>query len=452
MNRIRRFSRDPVLPLSLAGKPVRVIACLVAMALGLLITFPADAGNSNSLMDISQDGSLLACSNRDSGTVTIVDLKSRQVLREIRVGRHPEGVTFLGDSKRLAVAVYDDDQVILLDADRDDGEIVRVPVFDEPYGVVSNHAGSRLYVTLEYPGQVVEIDTKAAKVLRSLPAGSFPRGIAVASDGKRLFVCEYLTAAVHAIELASGKIVDSWKAASTDNLARQLTAHPTRPKVYLSHIRSRITAAHGAGSIFPYVSVVDDVRGDGRRRKRIPMDAFQGNLVTSNPWEVAISADAKRLYVVFAGTNDMFACNVIDDDYREIQLLRYVRLGTNPRAVRVGPDGTIYVYNALDFEVVAYDPGRLAPVARIPVAKNPLSEEVHLGKVLFYSALQPMVGRRWISCASCHPDGQPDGRTWHNPEGLRNTPPLERSPGRIRNTGLRIATKRRILNTRFAGC
>jgi cytochrome c peroxidase len=32
-----------------------------------------------------------------------------------------------------------------------------------------------------------------------------------------------------------------------------------------------------------------------------------------------------------------------------------------------------------------------------------------------------MVGRRWISCSSCHPDGQADGRTWKNPEGLRNT-------------------------------
>ena len=33
-----------------------------------------EAGRSNSLMDISADGRLLACSNRDSGTVTIIDL------------------------------------------------------------------------------------------------------------------------------------------------------------------------------------------------------------------------------------------------------------------------------------------------------------------------------------------------------------------------------------------
>jgi hypothetical protein len=35
-----------------------------------------------------------------------------------------------------------------------------------------------------------------------------------------------------------------------------------------------------------------------------------------------------------------------------------------------------------------------------------------------------MVGRRWISCSSCHPDGETDGRTWQNPEGLRDTPSL----------------------------
>jgi cytochrome c peroxidase len=83
-----------------------------------------------------------------------------------------------------------------------------------------------------------------------------------------------------------------------------------------------------------------------------------------------------------------------------------------------------FVYNALDFEVVAYDTKRLTRVATIKVCDNPLSDRIHRGKILFHSALQPMAGRRWISCSSCHPDGEPDGRTWQKPEGLRDTPAL----------------------------
>jgi cytochrome c peroxidase len=121
----------------------------------------------------------------------------------------------------------------------------------------------------------------------------------------------------------------------------------------------------------------------------------------------------------------MFACKVVDDDYTEMSLREHIRLGHNPRAIRVSPDGkTFYVYNALDFNVVAYDAKQLTPIATIAICDNPLGDEIRLGKILFYSAQQPMVGRRWISCSSCHPDGDSDGRTWHNPEGLRNTQPM----------------------------
>ncbi len=401
---------------------IQLLMMLATLLLGVC-TQTATARDSNSLMDISADGRLLACSNRDSGTVTIVDLKTLKTTHETRVGTHPEGVAFLGQSHRLAVAIYNDDQVALLDADT--GKLIhRVEVFDEPYGIVSNRDGSRYYVTLEFPGKIAEI-SDTGDVLRQFPAGSFPRGLALTPDGKTLYTSEYYTAQVNAIDVASGKIVDSWTGASTDNLCRQIVLHPTRPKAYIPHIRSRIAAAQGEGSIFPYVGVVDTKKGEGRRRKRIPMDSFLGNLVTANPWEIDVSADGKRFYIVFSGTDDMFICDTVDDDYTEIAYRRRLTVGHNPRAVRVSPDGLrFFVYNALDFNVVAYDAKTARPLATIPVTKNPLSAELHRGKILFYTALQPMVGRRWISCSSCHPDGDSDGRTWQNPEGLRATPPL----------------------------
>ena len=65
---------------------------LVATLAGLLLvsTQFAEAGRSSSLLDISADGKLLACSNRDSGTVTIVDLATSppRVVRSGAISEH----------------------------------------------------------------------------------------------------------------------------------------------------------------------------------------------------------------------------------------------------------------------------------------------------------------------------------------------------------------------------
>lgn len=419
---LKRAARESLCPVTKVAKTFgKSLAAACFIVVTICFSSLTIAGTSNSLMDISADGKLLACSNRDSGTVTIVNLVNHTKLRELAVGTKPEGVTFVGDSHRIAVAVYGDDRIVILDGDSGK-EVGRCEVFDEPYGIVSDPAGNDLYVTLDYPGQLLTIDVDSLTVTDTFQGSNFLRGIALSVSEGRVYLTEYYSTKIIAVDLGKGIVTDEWIGTSTDNLARQLVLSPRRPKIYVPHIRSRVTAVHGEGSIFPYVSVIDTPTSDERRRKRIPLDSFGGNRITSNPWEVAITPDGHQVFIVFGGTNDMFACRVLDDDYRELTPRKLLPVGSNPRAVRVAPDGkTVYCYSALDFNVVAYDVGSLRLTATIPVTTNPLGDEILQGKKLFYSALQPMVGRRWISCSSCHPDGEPDGRTWHNPEGLRNT-------------------------------
>ena len=384
-------------------------------------------------MDLSSDGRLLACSNRDSGSVTILSRQDGVWSKksEVSVGRHPEGVSFVGGTHNVAVAVYGDDAVAVIDADKGK-QTAWIEVDDEPYSVVSTPDGSRLYVTLDHPGQIVEIDPATLKVLRSIEAGPFARGLAVTADN-RLFVTEYYTGVMHAIDRETGKKLESWKGTKEDNLARQIALHPKRAKAYLSHIRSRTTVPQGAGAIFPYIAVVDtdapkpveEGSTPPSRRKRVQMDSFRGTLVVANPGEVSVSPDGKELAVVFAGTDDMFVCNVIDDDFRELTWAATIRTGHNPRAVRYTADGAqLLVYDALDFAIRVLDAKTLKTLQTVAVCECPLDDELLAGKRLFYSANQPMVGLRWISCSSCHPDGDPDGRTWQQPEGLRQTQPL----------------------------
>jgi YVTN family beta-propeller protein len=405
----------------------RPFLCL-ALFLALLSHGPADAcaGSSNSLMDVCPDGTRLLVANADSGTVTVVDTAARKALYEIAVGEKPEGVTWIGDGPLAAVTVYREDWVVFLDAGA--GKVVgklRVP--NEPYGIVATKDATRAYVTHEYPGTVSEIDLKERKVLREMKAGSSVRGIALSPDEQRLYVTEFYSAVLHAIDLKSGTVVDTWKGHSTDNLCRNVIIHPRRPKAYLSHIRSKIEVVDGSGSIFPQLTIYDLVPPDReKRRTSFGMDTYNGVYVVTNPWEAALSPDGKRLYTIYAGTNDMNVSDVIDDDYKEIERVgSAVRVGQNPRAVRVSPDGqTVYVYNTLDFEVGIHEAATMKVQAKVKLCDPPKTPEWVRGKILFSTANPPLTSRRWIACSSCHPDGHSDGRVWHNPEGLRKTPPL----------------------------
>lgn len=402
-------------------RSLRSLSLAVALA-GFLIQ-SADAGTSNSLMDLSTDGKLLACSNRDSGTVSIVSLPDLKLLHEIPVGKHPEGVTFIGSSRQLAVAVYGDDNITFIDAET--GKITgTLDVYDEPYGIVSSPDGTTLWATLEYPGEVIRIDPVQRTQTGSSVVGKFTRGIALTPSGKVL-ITEYLTGIVKAIHPKTLQVEDEWVGSAQENIARQIIAHPHRDKAYLPMQRSLTNVNHGAGSIFPYIGIIDTHAGEGKRRKRVQMDSFRSVYVVANPWEVAMSPDGKFLYAIFSGTNDMFVCKVIDDDYIELEYAKLRRTGANPRAIRVSSDGkTFYLYNALDFNVEAVDANSLESLGTVTVCKWPGTPEELLGKKLFYTANSPMSQQRWISCSSCHPDGDSDGRTWQQPEGLRSTQPL----------------------------
>jgi YVTN family beta-propeller protein len=402
----------------------------VRLSLFLLVFAPPSFANtSNSLMDLSPDGAKLLLANPDNGTVTIMDVRTRRVVREVKVGENPQAVTWIGSGALAAVTLYNENRVVLFDTR--EGRIVKsLAVPAEPYGIVANKSGTRAWITHEYPGEVSELDPVNGKVVQTVPAGSFLRGIALASDETRLYVTEYYSGTLAAVALSEhglGAVVDRWPGRSQDNLCRHVLIHPSRPKAYLTHIRSRVDVIDGGGSIFPHISICDLVHtGAGSRRTSMAMDTYNGVYVVTNPWESDLSPDGRYLFTVYAGTNDMNVSRVIDDDYHEIERVgRAVQVGQNPRAVRVSPDGkTVYVYDALDFAVGFYEAPDMSLLATVKVCDPPRTAQWVRGKILFNTSLPPMSRRRWVACASCHPDGHHDRRVWHNPEGLRKTPAL----------------------------
>src|SRR5688572_29622068 len=98
-------------------------ACMAAGLLALIAVSASSAGSSNSLLDVSPDGTRLLTVNSDNGTVSVVDTKERKTLREIKVGDKPEGVTWIGDGPLAAVTVYREDQLVFINTL--DGQVIK---------------------------------------------------------------------------------------------------------------------------------------------------------------------------------------------------------------------------------------------------------------------------------------------------------------------------------------
>ncbi|HEY4222719.1 MAG TPA: cytochrome c peroxidase, partial [Myxococcota bacterium] len=65
-----------------------------------------------------------------------------------------------------------------------------------------------------------------------------------------------------------------------------------------------------------------------------------------------------------------------------------------------------------------------AKTIKLPVA-DALTPEASLGRKLFHDATDARISANdAVSCATCHPDGRTDGRTWQFVFGPRNTPQL----------------------------
>ncbi len=109
------------------------------------------------------------------------------------------------DGKTLYIAAHTAKQVVVFDVAG--GKVSkRIPVPDRPGGMALAPDGKRLYVAGESAaGRVHVIDTGAGKVTGALQAGHTPCALAVSPDGKRLYVCNRFRNDVSVFDLATGK-------------------------------------------------------------------------------------------------------------------------------------------------------------------------------------------------------------------------------------------------------
>jgi YVTN family beta-propeller protein len=271
-------------------------------------------------------------------------------------------------------------------------------------------------------GAVDVVDPRLQQVIARIPVGPKPKGLAVNSAGDRLYVTHFLSGEVSVIDLRLRTVTRVIATGADSNMAQTLAVHPTNGRAYLPHIRSNVSnrAPLFDSTVFPTVTPIDIVTGQTLAAERI--DLAVADQPVNLPFQVAFSPDGARMYVVHMGSGDV---SVFDVATR--RKVAHLDVGDGPRGIAVAANGRrAYTANSLSGDVSVIDTETLREIRRIPVTTSPLDPVVKQGKLLFFSSRSPEISReRWMSCGSCHFEGEHDGRVWlFLPRGPRTTTSL----------------------------
>ena len=369
---------------------------------------------NSSAVNVSPDGSLVVAVNPDNDSITVLQASNLHVLAEIAVGNDPKTLAIDPDSKFAVVANHGSNTVSLINL-HTYSEIAQYDAGFMPYGIVTD--GRFIYVTEFGLSGVRIIDLESGTSLGRISVEAFPAGVALTGDVTHCF-----SGKVTAINLETTSISAVVSTGGNTNLSQFIALSPDGNKAYLPQTRSNATnvALLFDTTIFPVVNVVNLDEFEIAPRQRITLDTADEPV--NMPFAVVLSPDGQTLYGANAGSDDVSVINL-----KTNQGIAHIDVGSNPRGIAITPDGSrVFVNNVLDATLSVIDTNTMRIIDTVVLAEIALDKTLLEGKRIFNSAQEPLLSAdNWISCSTCHFDGNMDTRTWLGfPDGPRNTPAL----------------------------
>lgn len=376
---------------------------------------------TSSTLALADEGRALVVANQLNGTVSIVEVviaNQARTLAEIPVGPDPRGLAVTPDGLTALVALRSQSALAVLDV-RQAAVTHVIPLGGAlAYGVVAN--ADTAYVSLQGSGEIAVVDLAARQVRERIPVPPGPTGLAL--WGEILYITHFWSGDLSLVYLPQSRVIDVVATGADTAVTQAVELDTTRGLAYLPQTRSNTQNRFPTFDtvVFPVVNVLD-LRGlSPQFSRRLTLDTLDRPV--NMPFAAALDRFRNWLYVANAGSNDV---TVVD---LNTGLLRAnIPVGANPRAIVLNRDNTFaFVNNTLDGTVTIINTNTLAAVDVLPVSNLTVPVDILIGAQLFHSAADPRLSAdRWQSCANCHFDGLPDGRTWAGfPGGPRNTPPL----------------------------
>ncbi len=439
----------------------------------LVKRIPVGTGPSHLVLD----GNTAVVSSRYGHVVSVVDIDKGEVVRTIAVGAEPMGIAPLS-AGRVAVALGGARAVAVIDVKQGAVEQT-IPLSEPDPRAVAVLDNGDLYVTHMATGRFsrVDVQTGTVRVVDVTTRNDF---------GPRL-AAEHLRSIT--VDPETGSVLVAHSQANEDTV-RAPIGDPNAP--FDDAGCGYAGCPTQVGAVVPGITEVepgDDVvivpqssgnvqagggcfdcdavsrPGFGFGGQAAPpsvLNQFDGRfsgVQLSNPTALALFDGGRGQLVVNMGTKNVV---LLRRDLKGVaaDVVGVVKVGNGADGVALAHDGkTAYVWNQFDGSVSEIELPRVgvdtdtrfsadgsaepaianafAPVPEFSartfeVVEDALEVDASVGRKMFHDATDSrMSAQGTVSCASCHPDGRADGRTWQFTFGPRNTPQLG---GDIRDT------------------
>jgi len=425
---------------------------------------PSSTNQSSSAVAITPDGGLLLVVNPDSNSLSLVDTLSLTPLAEITVGMDPRSVEIALDGNTAYVANQGSDSLTLVDLITQEA-IDEVSVGDRPVGVVLSPDGKLLAISESGADQVRLLDPLNLSTLTVISVSDRPYGLAFTPDSRYLLVTHLLSGEVTILTVQPFAIFLPYVMDGTvgnskieqpaaiisipdqftlkDNISTWPNIAPA-PSVIINAAGTRAylpqSMANGLGyntsfdtSVFPKVSVLNLETWEHQSSEHISLP--ETDRPVGLPWEAVLARNEQELWVVNAASNDVSVIDISDATHPS--RIANIPVGDNPRGIVISPDGSLaYVNNTLAGTISLIDTHAYTVSGVITTTNIPLPPILLNGKRLFFSSERPDLAQAaWISCNTCHIEGEHDGRTWLL-QYLGEVPPGEQPVIRRNTTSL----------------
>ncbi len=401
--------------------------------------------------------------NPDTDTVTSIHADTLVKMSEFPVGKDPRSIA-QDASGNLWITCIDAD---LLEVRTTTGSLVKSLPFRHgarPHDIVFNPTKTHAYVTLSGSGRLARISTSVTPMVvdAELAVGAMPTALAFNAANNKLLVNRFISpdsqGEVRVIENTGGAMslapiislpLDTTSseagtsARGLPNYLADVAVDPLGQFAYVTAkkdniLRGTSTARDGLAlthetTVRPMVAKINLGGNAEDLSARLDIDD------SSQPTAMVFSPLGDYLFIALQGNNhvrvmDSFTGKLIDAT---------LQTGLAPQGLCFdAASNRLFVNSLTERSVTVYDLTDALRHGNFPqnpaattatVATETFPANVLRGKQVFYNASDDRMGLdNYMSCATCHQDGDHDGRVWdftNRDEGLRNTTNLRGRAG-----------------------